>query len=150
MDGNEWIVMNGWFYCVCAKQLENQDAAEPPLEFAIQLWQFWQLWQFRQFWQSATSPHRRNFHRVWLPVEFVDLLFVLGLNHAALQLQGGGNFAGCDGEFIRHQHDLLDGFKMGESLVEIFHNSLVQLAHLGLMHQILVRRERYPVGSRPV
>ena len=67
---------------------------------------------------------------MWLLVDLVNLLLIFCFDHAAFELKRRRNLACGDGKLIRHHHDLLDGFKMRQPLVQVFHNPAIKVAHL--------------------
>ena len=81
--------------------------------------------------------HRRGFNRMWLLVELVNLLLVFCFNHAALELERGRDFTCGNGKLVWHHHDFLDGLKLRQPLVQVFHNPAIKVAHLVCRNQFL-------------
>src|SRR5262249_33377478 len=71
-------------------------------------------------------PSRRRLPGVRLLIQLFNLLLILGFNPPPLQFQRGRDLAAGNGEFIRHQQDLFNGFKMRQLLVHVFDNARVQ------------------------
>src|SRR5215813_467560 len=91
-----------------------------------------------------------RFDRMGVAIEFLDLVFVLSFNNAALELQSWRDLAGCNRKFVRNNEDLLDGLEMRQPFVEVFNNSGIELAHLAGVYQLCMRIEGYSVSPGPV
>src|SRR6516225_3501031 len=85
-----------------------------------------------------------------LPVQFVDLLLVFCLNDAALELEGRRDFAAGYGKLVGNNQDFLDGLKMRQLLVQVFHDAAVEFAHLGSGDKFFIGMEDNAVGASPV
>jgi hypothetical protein len=62
-------------------------------------------------------PDRSGLNGMGFLIQRFNLLLVLRLNHAAFQFQCGSDLAARDSEFVRHNHYLLDGFKLRQFLI---------------------------------
>src|SRR2546422_4215077 len=143
--GSSWVPISrprpGWsrrIACCCAAAALSWKTKSPNCRSGSSSW----LRKTGSGWaRSVSSPLDRRGHRVLGRVRGVDLVLVMLLDHAALDLERRGQLSRLDREVILEQQDFLGRLELGE---------IAQRAHHFALHLRLHIRQPDQLGARPV